>query len=222
MAEVQISDKDETQKPKNIREPDPNKIVVNPDHAKITKKPSSVQRLVKSLVTGDASTIGGYILNEILIPSLKSTIMDILTKGGERVLYNGQKSTRYVPYTSYSSSRKSTQSSVPIRVTQSSEPSYSQQRWQRSHTYVSKKPLVGDIFLPSSEEAEDLLDNMTYYIERDGYVTVADYCDMIGTTSLYTDEHWGWTDLRRARIRDVMMNGDPGVTIDFPPIEAID
>ena len=211
--EVPISGKDE--KPKNIREPDPNKIVVNPDHAKITKKPSPVQRLVKSLVTGDASTIGGYILNEILIPSLKSTIMDILTKGGERVLYNGQKSTRYVPYTSYSS-RKVTQSSGP------SESSYSSQRRQRSHTYVSKKPLVGDIFLTSSEEAEELLDNMTYYIERDGYVTVADYCDMIGTTSLYTDEHWGWTDLRRARIRDVMMNGDRGVTIDFPPVEAID
>ena len=49
-------------------------------------------------------------------------------------------------------------------------------------------------------EAEKVLQSMDDLIDTYGIVSVADYYDLVDVTSQYTDNHYGWTDIRNARV----------------------
>ena len=65
-----------------------------------------------------------------------------------------------------------------------------------------------DIVLSSRGEAEDVLDRMEEIIDTYKLVTVADLFDLVGVTGNYTDNKYGWTNIRNAeivRVRDGYM-----------------
>lgn len=55
-----------------------------------------------------------------------------------------------------------------------------------------------DIALDSLDDAEAVLASLRGLVEAYGVVSVADYYDLVGVDSNYTDNNWGWTDLRSA------------------------
>ena len=62
-----------------------------------------------------------------------------------------------------------------------------------------------------------MLTRMDEMIDTYGAVSVADFYEMVGITGEYTDNNYGWTDLRSAyvsRTRD-------GFIIRFPPSIAL-
>ena len=55
------------------------------------------------------------------------------------------------------------------------------------------------------KEAEEVLDRMDDLIDTYGVVSVADLYDLVGISGNYTDNKYGWTNLRNAdvqRVRD--------------------
>ena len=62
-----------------------------------------------------------------------------------------------------------------------------------------------DIILDTRKEAEEVLDRMDDLIDNYGVVSVADLYDLVGISGNYTDNKYGWTNLRNAdvqRVRD--------------------
>lgn len=65
-----------------------------------------------------------------------------------------------------------------------------------------------DIILESRVEAEDVISRMKEIIETYGFVRVTDLYDLVGITGDYTDNKYGWTNIRGAepvRVRDGYM-----------------
>lgn len=164
-----------------------------------TKKKSSGRKIADSFIGEDAGNIGSYILNDVLIPSVKKAVVDIVTDGIAMLLGTDKKkgrsgSSRYVPYTSYSDDRDD------------------RYRSSRTRSYS-----FDDIIFESRGEAEEVLDRMDELIDSYRAVSVADMYDLAGLSCDYTDNKYGWTSLRSADI--VRVSG--GYMIKLPRATAL-
>lgn len=87
-------------------------------------------------------------------------------------------------------------------------------------SYSSYKPLgleLDKITFDTRTEAEEVLMFLDEMIEKYGKVTIADFKDCCGVTSNYTDNHYGWTSLEKAKVIRLLKSG---YFIDFPkPID---
>lgn len=156
-----------------------------------TKKKSELGKFADALIANDAKSVGSYLLSDVIIPGVVNTIEDIITKG-IRMLLRGDtgKSNRsnasYVSYRQYSDSRDRHYDTNPRR---------------NGYNY-------DDIILESRGEAEEVLSRMEELIDVYGTVSVADMYDLVGKTCQYTDNKYGWTNVRNAepvRVRDGYM-----------------
>ena len=79
------------------------------------------------------------------------------------------------------------------------------EKWRYDDRRVRTGYDFDDIILDSRGEAEDVLSRMDELIDNYGIVSVADFYDLCGITGSYTDNKYGWTDIRSAqvvRVRD--------------------
>jgi hypothetical protein len=75
-----------------------------------------------------------------------------------------------------------------------------------------------DILISSRGEAEEVLSHLVDLTIDYGQASVADLYDLVGITGEFTDNKWGWTDLRSAsvsRVRD-------GYLLNLPRTKLID
>ena len=59
---------------------------------------------------------------------------------------------------------------------------------------------VDNIRFDSRETAEGVLKSLTEIINVYGFVTVADIYDLVGLNATYTEQKYGWVDLKEAKI----------------------
>lgn len=150
--------------------------------AKVRKK-TGLEKAKGLLVSEDAANIKSYVVMDVLIPALKKAISDIVTNGIEMILY-GETGRRN------SSSRSS---SVSYRNF------YDRRDDNRRATTPSRSGYsFDDIILDTRGEAEDVLARLDELIEMYGVVSVADLYDLVGITGNYTDNKYGWTNVRTA------------------------
>jgi len=129
-----------------------------------------------------------------LVPAIKKAISDIVTNGIDMILYGGTGRTK----------SNSTASKVSYRSYYdggNGRRDYSATRTKTGYNY-------DDIILDNRGEAEDVLSRMDELISTYGLVSVADLYDLVGVTGNYTDNKYGWTDIRSAsviRVRDGYM-----------------
>ena len=154
-----------------------------------SKKKNELNKLADVFIAEDISNVKSYILQDIIIPAIKTAISDVVTNGIEMILYGETGKTK-----------KSTSSRVSYRDYYSSndrKSSYSSAS-RRSYSY-------DDIILDNRAEAEEVLVRMDELIEAYGVASVGDLYDLVGLTGDYTDNKYGWTNLRSAqavRVRD--------------------
>lgn len=176
------------------------------------KKPLS-KKIAETFTGDDAKSVGEYILFDVCIPAAKSMLADAASQGAERLLFGEVRTARktarssYRPgYTSYDKVRTSTRAFE----TERSRPDMSR-RARASHDF-------SEIVLATRGEAEMVLDNMGNILDSYGLVTVSDLYDLVEITGSFTDDKWGWTDLRAADIQRVR----EGYLLNLPKPEAID
>jgi len=158
-----------------------------------TVKSKKKNGFLSSFLTGDMLDIKDYVIQDVLIPAVKNTIEDIITNGISMLLNNGE--TRRG-----SNRRSSTSSRISYRSYYEREES-ERDRGRRRETGYS----YDDVILESRAEAEEVIARLDELIDVYGMASVADLYDLVGISGQYTDNKYGWTDVRSAshvRVRD--------------------
>lgn len=153
------------------------------------RKKSGLEKAGSIFVPGDVDSVKNYILMDVLVPSIKRAISDIVCNGinmllGEPDRGRGKNNPgAKVSYRQYYQDRDD-------------RPSYKQSRSQAQYNY-------DDIVFETRGDAEEVLYRMEELLDRFEVVSVADLFDMAGISCNYTDNKYGWTDLRNARVERV-------------------
>lgn len=185
----------ETQKNDNVK-PEDRKIEKVVTGVVKTKKKSKISQAMNNFISEDAKNVKSYVFGEVLIPAIKKAISDIVTDGIDIILYGEARGRN----------KRSTADRVSYR-------SYYDDRGGRNRMNERQAIMAGsysydDIILSTRGEAEDVLSRMDELIETYGLVRVADLYDLVGITGNYTDNKYGWMNIRNAeiiRVRDGYM-----------------
>lgn len=163
-----------------------------------TKKTSVGKKLTDAIIQEDMKNVKSYVFMEVIIPALKRVISDIVTNSIDMILYGESGRTKRnspaskVSYRSYYDDRREGSNVIKIGGNVTSD------RTRQFYDY-------GEIVLENRGEAEEVLDRLGELIEIYKIASVADLCDLVGVESRYTDNKYGWTDIRNAdiiRVRD--------------------
>lgn len=160
-----------------------------------TKKKNELRKFTDVFISEDIHNVKSYILMDVLVPAIKKAVSDIIVNGIDMLLYGGKGR----------DSRRSNASYVSYNK-------YSERRDDDRRYGDSTRTLTGysydDIILPTMGEAQEVLARMDELIDTYGMVKVADLYDLVGLTGNYTDNKYGWTNIRNAepvRVRDGYM-----------------
>ena len=150
-----------------------------------TKKKGELRKIAEEFIVDDVKNIKTYVITEVLIPTIKDTIWDILTNTLDMFLFNGTKD-----------HRKRGKSSPKI-----SYRDYYDSKNDRGRNYEIRDRFdYDDLEFDSRGEADAVLTGMLETIDQYGVVSVADMYDMADVTAPYTGNRYGWTSLRNAEV----------------------
>lgn len=184
--------KPNSHKSKEQQEPVPEKKLEKVVQGKVTtKKKSEVSKLADIFVPGDVANVKSYVIMDVLVPAVKKAISDIVTNGIDMILYGESGRTR--------------KSGPASRVSYSQY--YDRDRVRRDREPVAPRAnySYNDILLDNRGEAEEVLARMDELVATYGMVSVADLNELVGITGNYTDNNYGWTNIKSAyvqRVRD--------------------
>lgn len=168
------------------------KIVTGPVRS---RKKNGVEKLARIFMPDDVEDVKSYILIDVLVPMIKDAAIDIL-----KTLFYGE---------SGSGRKSSASSKISYR-------NYYDRENDRKKNYnpsVSRSGYSFDeIILDSRGEAEEVLERMDELISTYGMASVADLYELVGVTCDYTDNKYGWTDVRNASVVRVR----EGYLLKFP------
>lgn len=157
------------------------------------KKKSEVKKFADIFISEDISNVKSYILTDVLIPTIKKAISDIVTNGIDMLLYGsagGSKKRSTVSKVSYGSF-------------------YEDPAGRRDYARASMGRNGFDydeIIFQHRGDAEAVLTAIEDIIDQFGVVSVGDLYDLaeVSTTN-FTINKYGWTDIHSAqviRVRD--------------------
>lgn len=192
-----------------------NQIIKKPEEKVVKKVTTGAVRtrkepLLYRIFGGEtARSIGSYVIWDVVVPAIKSTITDVVTNSVEMIFYGDTKRSSnrlrrdrgrtYVSYNSiYSGGRRGPET---IRTP----------RARDRHNFE-------DIIIETRSDADHVLGTLVELIDVYGLATVTDFYDSVGLTSEYTDSKYGWESLAKASVRPTR----GGYIIDMPqpyPIE---
>lgn len=153
-------------------------------------KTKKKNKLADVFVTEDIRNVKDYIIMDVLIPAAKKALSDIVTNGIDMILYGETRSNKSkgskVSYSKYYDDRDRDR--------------YSSRSYERSRTTRMGYD-YDEIILESRGEAEEVLNKMDELLDVYGVVSVADLYDLVGVNGNYTDNKYGWTNLRSASVQ---------------------
>lgn len=171
---------------------------------------SEVRKLADVFLPGDVDNVKTYIVSDVLVPSIKNAVSDIVKTGIDILLYGedrgGSRNKRAskTSYTSYSSYYNDGN------------------RGDYHDRYATRKNESGysyaDILIPTRAEAEEVLSGMGDILDTYGTVSVADLFDLCGITPEFTDNKYGWKNIATARVARVR----DGYVIKMPKAIPLD
>lgn len=203
----------------------------------VTKATRTKRNLLDRLVTGligpnGIPEIARKAKEEVLIPSLKDTAGDVVRSIGDALAtryfgegrgnnssyrggYSGGGSS-YYGKTPYNNSYWSNNRTKYHSNTQQKE-DYRAAYNPNNTVELERGMNVDNFVIGSRREAQNVLDGLRDHIQEYGVVTVADYYDLIGVEPKYTDNNFGWDDLRDSRIQPTR----GGFVLLLPVVELV-
>lgn len=167
-------------------EPAQEKKIEKVVNGKVKTRDNKGRKFADIFISEDASNVKSYIFEDVLIPTVKKVISEIVSNSVDIILYggsgkdgSGRRSENRVSYRSYYDDRRDDR-----RDTDRYNP--------RSRFEYE------DIVFNTRGEAEAVRRQMIDVIDQYGLVTVADMYDMAGLTVPYTGNSYGWTNIRSA------------------------
>jgi len=156
----------------------------------------------------DMSSVGKYIVQEVIVPAIQNTIVDVVKGGIEMLIFPGEirPNTRR---TGLGQQSKTSYSSI----------SNNRPEARRAPLSLSRpKQNINNIILASRGEVEEVLSMLSDLVIDYDVATVADLYGMVGIDTSFTDNKYGWTDLRSATYHHVR----EGYMLDLPKAMPLD
>lgn len=156
-------------------------------HGKVKTQKNNKRKLANLFISEDAGDVKNYIFLDVIVPAVKKAIYDLVVGALDMSLYGGRGG----------SGKRSTADRVSYRdynsVSRRDTRSYESARTTSGYSY-------DDIVLETRGEAEAVLSRMDEIMEEYEIVRVADLYDLVGITGEHTDNKYGWTNIRNAKI----------------------
>ena len=178
-----------------------NKVVTG----KVKTKRNEVRRFKDTFIAEDTHNVKDYVVNDLVIPTIKNLVVDLVQNSVEMLILGGRRGTR---------NGRSTTDTVSFRDygRYSRNDRYSEPRSSRRNFDYD------DIVFSTRADAESVLDQMQFILDKYQIVRVADLYDMCELTAPFTSNNYGWTSLARARVSQVR----GGYIIELPRASVID
>ena len=215
--------KDTKNDKKEVKDSESHKQLTKVTSAKKRKK-SVAERLVTSLVGPDGlPSVGHYLTHDVVLPAIKEIIVNSVTSGINMMMYGpdsagkrsttgySQRGSAYRPNVNYQSSYKQTPTSSTsnIRYQNESRPYHNE---TRASGFNSE-----DYILASRDDAKMVLSQLLEQVDDYGWASLADFFDLVGIDSNFTDNNYGWTNLDFAKF--VVVRG--GYALRLPRLEPL-
>lgn len=154
------------------------------------KKKGELGKFAGMFISEDVHDVKSYVIMDVIVPLIKKGITETV----DMILYGGSDSKKSrsgkISYSSYYDRRD-------------------RDRKESSRSSVRTGRYDFDsIVLESRGEAEEVIDRLGELIDNYGVASVADLYDLVGVDFEYTDNKYGWTNIRNAepiRTRDGYM-----------------
>mgnify|MGYP004608765509 CR=1 FL=1 len=167
-----------------------------------TKKKS---KIVDSFISEDVEDVKNYLIGDILIPTLKKTLSEMVSNGIDMMLFGEVRSNK--------NKKRNRADRVSYRDYYDRDDRRERRTSHSSYDYE-------DIVLNSRGEADAVLDRMEEIIDHYDAVTITDLYDLVGYDGgRYTDSDYGWTSMRNAEVKRTR---DGGYLLKLPPAKPID
>ena len=185
----------------------------------VTKRKRNVlERLVVGLIGPDGlPAIGHYLGSEVVMPAVKDIIANSLTTGIQMAIFGKDSATR--PNTT--------------NYQQTSRAAYSQRTYRPTTNYSNPQPTIKqrngqdrasnfnseDYIMDDRTEAMKALSSIQEYADEYNQVSLADFFDVMGVDTQYTDNNYGWLydDIMKGKV--VMIRG--GYALRLPRLDVL-
>lgn len=167
---------------------------------KVKKKGKSLgEKFVDSFVSEGVDDIRGYLFSDVLMPTVKKTIIDVI-----KMIFYGKTSipdgSTIIPYDRMSRGGRTIlmgSSTVPKRTSNKT---------------------FDDIWFENRGDVESVVDNLGAIMATYGVVSVADLFELSNQTSVFTDNRFGWTDISAMKV----VQSQGGYILKMPPPRPIE
>lgn len=166
-------------------------------------KKNELRKITDIFISEDVKNVKSYVLMDVLVPTIKKAIVDIVTDGINMIFFGGTANRSSITRADKVSYR-SIYDNGPRRYGQT--------------PVTNSRRSYDDIVYETRVEAKEVLDRMEELISKYGMATVADLYDLSGISCDYTDNKYGWINLRSA---DIIRVPD-GYMIKLPRAAALD
>ena len=161
------------------------------------QKPSFLKKALSSIFADDLSEddIRNELIFDYLVPTVKNTLNEMGKMLLDALFFGSMKP-------------RARSGNSPVKV------SYSNYYDNKGNSSPSTRTSYNfdEYAFNSRQDAEDALDQLIDLTKNYGAASVADFCDVIGVTSNFTDNKYGWTDL----IKVTISRTPSGYVINFP------
>lgn len=166
------------------------------------RKRSIFGQVVHDFVQEDRHSLMEYVVIDVMLPAAKNLITDMISKGASRLFYGDDRASRSggrpTGYYNYGG--------TPQGQARRADPRPPLTRQARAtHKF-------NDVIIDTRGEAEDVLDGLRTLIDQYGSASVNDLYDLLNMSGDFTDNKWGWEDLRKAGVRAIR----GGYVLDLP------
>lgn len=164
------------------------------------KKNRTVYRALSDFVVSDIPEVWEHLVIDVVIPTVKSMLTDMVTQGVQSLLYgNSAPKTRgsYVTYGSRSTTSYS-RASAPMR----------------SRPQTRSDDRIRDLEFESNQDLRDMLAFIAEVFDDREVLTVAELKEAAGLKVSYVDDRWGWG--REASFRSVVDRGRHVLLVPSP------
>lgn len=195
------SHKSKQQETRELPEKRVDKAIVS--GARVRKK-SEARKLVDVFIPEDVEKVKSHIIFDVLIPSAKKAVYDMVTNGIEMILYGESGAGTH---------RSGTSSKISYRQFYDDRSERRTESTRRLNSVMDYE----DIIVDHRGEAESILERLDELVSMYGMASVADMYDLVGITAPYTANKYGWTDIRNAKVVRIQ----DGYAIKMPRVRPL-
>lgn len=177
------------------------------------KKPLG-RRLRETFFAADAETVIGFVVADVIVPTLKALVRDSFNEAIDRA-FNGTNRGR----TTFASTVKQ----APVGYDRFSRPTGVTTVVSNGQT-MARKPAdprdamdIGEIIVEHRHVAEAILQSLFEDVQQYNRATVGALYQLLGQTPVFTDHKFGWRNLDNADIKRT----SGGYLLLLPPVESL-